>query len=157
MRRAIGLALAATALLAACSAQAIRPSSPTIEAAGLITEERLYSDRLSFQLEGGQTWEAQTGTFRWVMNWGGELLVAGSDANGRWVATLGPQGGLPRDCYFTPERGTEWGDGIAIGGVLFGKAPGFSSQPTPQVGIDYPAGTRFCFNGDGQVASVIPN
>jgi hypothetical protein len=152
------VALAAATLLVACSgSQTVRSPSSTIEAFGLIVEERFYPDRISFQLEDGQTWEAQTGTYRWVMNWGGKLLVAGSDANGRWIATLGPQGGLPKDCYFTPERGTEWGDGIAIAGVLFPKAPGFSFDSTPAVGGDYPLGTRFCFNVDGQVASVIPN
>lgn len=155
--RPIRLALAAATLLAACSAQSIRPQAPTIEAAGLFAEERAYPDRIWFRLESGETWEAQTGTYRWVMNWGGKLMLAGSDTNGRWIATLGHQGGLPEDCYFTPERGTEWGDAIAIAGVLFPKAPEFSFHSMPQVGLDYPAGTRFCFNADGQVASVIPN
>lgn len=147
----------AAVLLAACSAPAIRPPSPTIEAAGLIAEERLYADKLWFRLEDGQTWEAQTGTYRVIMDWGGRLLVVGSDATGRWVATLGPQGGLPQTCNFTPERGREWGDGIAIAGVLFDKAPGFTAESVPQVGSDYLPGTRFCLNATGQVASVIPN
>jgi hypothetical protein len=153
----IRLALVAAALLAACSSQAIRPPAPTIEAAGLFAEERAYPDRIWFSLQSGETWEAQTGTYQWVMNWGGKLLLAGSDADGRWVATLGHQDGLPKDCYFTPERGTEWGDGIAIAGVLFPKAPEFSFDSVPAAGSDYPIGTRFCFNVHGQVASVIPN
>ena len=157
MIRPIRLALAAVALLAACSAQAIKPPAPTIEAAGLFVAERTYPDRIWFRLESGETWEAQTGTYRWVMNWGGNLLLAGSDSNGRWIATLGHQDGLPKDCYFSPERGTEWGEGIAIAGVLFPKAPGLSFGSEPMVGSDYPIGTRFCFNVDGQVASVIPN
>jgi hypothetical protein len=157
MTRAICLVLAAGALLAACATQAIRPPAPTIETVGLIAEQRFYSDRIWFQLESGQTWEAQTGTFRQIMNWGGELLVAGSDANGRWFATLGHQGGLPKSCYFTPERGTEWGDGIAIAGVLFSKAPDFAFDSTPTIGGDYPLGARFCFNVGGQVTSVIQN
>ena len=153
----ICLALVAAALLASCSSQAIKPTAPTIEAAGLFAEERAYPDRIWFSLQSGETWEAQTGTYRWVMNWGGKLLLAGSDMHGRWIATLGHQDGLPRDCYFTPERGTEWGDGIAIAGVLFPKASGFSFDSVPPVGSDYPIGTRFCFNVQGQVASVIRN
>jgi hypothetical protein len=149
--------LTAVTFLTACSAQAIRPPTSTIEAVGLIAEERFYADRIWFRLEGGQTWEPQTGTYRIIMNWGTKLLVAGSDATGRWLATLGPQGGLPKTCYFTPERGTEWGDGIAIAGVLFPKAPGFSFDSTPGVGSDYPLGTRFCFNINGQIASAIAN
>jgi hypothetical protein len=149
--------MTATVLLAACSAPAIRPPSATIEAVGLIAEERFYPDKLWFRLEDGQTWEAQTRTYRVIMNWGGRLLIAGSDATGRWVATLGRQGGLPATCYFTPERGTEWGDGVAIAGVLFAKASGFSADFVPDAGRDYPMGTRFCLNTTGQVTSVIPN
>lgn len=149
--------ISAAGLLSACSTPAIRPASPTIEAVGLIAEERIYNDRIWFRLESGETWESPTGTYRMVMNWGTKLLVAGSDATGRWVVTLGPQGGLPKTCYFTPERGTEWGDGIAIAGVLFAKAPAFSADSVPDAGSDYPIGTRFCLNAAGQVTSVVPN
>ena len=130
----------AAALLAACSAQAVRPPSSIIEAVGPIDEQRIYPDKVVYRLENGQVWEAQTGTFRTIMDWGGTLLVAGSDADGRWVATLGPQDGLPETCYFTPERGTEWGDGIAIAGVLFAKAPGFSPDSMPELGSDHRSG-----------------
>jgi len=147
--------LVAAALLAACSAQTVRPPSSIIEAVGLIDEQRIYPDRVVYRLENGQVWEAQTGTFRTIMDWGGELLVAGSDVNGRWVATFGPQDGLPDTCYFTPERGTEWGSSIEIGGVLWQKAPGFPPGSTPAEGSDYPAGTRFCLNTMGQVNSII--
>ena len=155
-RNRLAIALG-VALLAACAGpQAVRPPSSTIEAVGLIADARFYPDRVVYRLESGSVWEGQVGSFRTIMDWGGKLLVAGSDADGRWVATLGPQGGLPETCYFTPERGTEWGDAIAIGGVLWEKAPTFSADPTPAVGSDYPVGTRFCLDTRGQVASVIP-
>jgi hypothetical protein len=152
-----GVALLAV-LLAACSGPgASRPAASTIDAVGLVSEQRIYPDRVFFTLDDGETWEGQAGTYRTVMDWGAKLLVAGWDADGRWVATFGTQGGLPDTCYFTPEAGTEWGDGIAIAGVLWPKAAGFSPDATPDVGSDYPAGTRFCLNTAGQVASTIPN
>lgn len=150
------IVLAAALLVACAGSEGPRPPSPTIEAVGLIVEERIYFDRVVYRLESGQTWEGNSGTFRTVMDWGAELLVAGIDADGRWVATLGHQGGLPDDCYFTPEPGTEWGDGIAIGGVLWKKATQFSAQSVPDVGRDYPGGTRFCLDESGQVTSIIP-
>lgn len=156
LRTTLVAMLAAATASAACSAPAVPPPSSSIEAAGLIADARFYDDRVVYTLESGRTWEAQTGTFRTVMDWGVKLLVAGQDANGRWIATFGTQAGLPDTCYFTPEPGTEWRDGIAIAGVLFPKAPGFSFA-TPALGRDYPIGTRFCFNLDGQVSSVIPN
>jgi len=144
------------ALLAACTgSQPVRPPSSTIEAVGLIADARFYPDRVVYRLESGHVWEGQIGSFRSVMDWGAKLLVVGSDADGRWVATLGTQGGLPDTCYFTPEVGTDWGDGIAIGGVMWEKAPGFSADPTPTVGRDYPGGTRFCLNTRGEVSTVI--
>jgi hypothetical protein len=149
--------LAAAGLLAACSQPVIRPSASRIEATGLITEQRIYADRVEYRLESGQIWEGRTGAFRTVMDWGAKLLVAGWDADGRWVATFGTQAGLPDTCYFTPERGTDWGDTIAIAGVLWPKAPGFAPSATPAVGSDYPAGTRFCLDPAGQIASIIPN
>ena len=145
-------------LLAACSAPAaIHPPTSTIRAVGLIADQRIYSDRIEFRLEGGLTWEGQVGSFRQILDWGARLLVVGTDPDGLWIATLGPQQGLPADCNFIPEPGTDWGDGIAIAGVLWQKAPGFSADETPGVGNDYPGGTRFCVNEHGQVASTIPN
>ena len=153
MGRWLGVAL----LLAACSAAAVRPPTSTIDAVGLIADERIYADRVEFRLEGGQSWQGQTGTFRQILDWGARLLVVGTDPDGVWIATLGPQDGLPADCNFIPEPGTDWGDGIAIAGVLWEKAPVFSPAETPNVGSDYPGGTRFCVNEQGQVASIIPN
>lgn len=147
----------AAVLLAACSgSEASQPPASTIVSVGLISEQRIYSDRVVFTLENGETWEGQTGTYRTVMDWGAKLLVVGHDAEGLWIATLGPQGGLPESCYFTPEPGTEWSDGIAIGGVLWPKASSFSADTTPSVGNEYPGGTRFCLDEAGQVTSVIP-
>lgn len=151
-------ALAAAAVLSAClGPQASRPPPSTIVAIGLIAEERENDGSLWFQLEDGQTWEATTGTYRRISDWGMRLLVAGTDASGIWVATFGPQQGLPADCYFSPEVGTEWGDGIAINGVVWPKAPSFVADSTPSIGRDYPGGTRFCLNPAGQIASTIPN
>lgn len=151
-------ALAAVAMLSGClGSPAIRPPSSTIAAVGLIDGERESAGTLIFQLEGGRTWEARAGTYRWITNWGMKLLVAGTDASGIWVATFGPQQGLPQDCYFSPEVGTEWGDGIAIRGIFWPKAPSFVADPIPSVGSDYPIGTRFCLNPAGQIASMIPN
>jgi hypothetical protein len=100
--------LVAAVLLAACSGpQASRPAASTIDVVGLIGEQRIYSDKVAFTLENGQTWEGLNGTYRTVMDWGAKLLVVGHDAEGVWIATLGPQGGLPETCYFTPEPGTE--------------------------------------------------
>jgi hypothetical protein len=149
--------LVAAVLLAACSGpQGSPPAASTIDMIGLISDFRIHSDGVAVTLENGQTWEGLNGTYRTVMDWGAKLLVVGHDAEGVWIATLGPQGGLPDSCYFTPEPGTEWGDGIAIGGVLWPKASSFSAETTPSVGSEYPGGTRFCLDGAGQVTSVIP-
>lgn len=155
--RGTGLLAAAVLLIACAGPQASHPAASTIDVVGLISAQRIYADEVVFTLENGETWSGQTGTYRTVMDWGAKLLVVGHDAEGQWIATLGPQGGLPESCYFTPEPGTEWADGIAIAGVLWPKAAEFSPDATPAVGSDYPAGTRFCLNTAGQVASIIPN
>lgn len=156
MARWLGWLLATLTLLAACSQPAIRPATSTIHVVGLIAEERLYGDKVVYTLESGQSWEAQAGTFRSIMNLATRLLVVGSDANGVWVATLGPQDGLPPDCNFTHDRGAEWVDAVAIAGVLWEKAPGFAADPMPSLGSDYPPATRFCMNENGKVTSTIP-
>ena len=119
--------LAAAVLLIACAGpQASHPAASSIDVVGLISAQRIYADEVVFTLENGKTWSGQTGTYRTVMNWGAKLLVVGHDAEGLWIATFGPQGGLPESCYFTPEPGTEWADGFAIAGDLWAKAAEFS-------------------------------
>jgi hypothetical protein len=150
--------LIAAFLLQACGlpASATRPPTSSIETVGIVTAVRIYQDRVEYRLADGRSWTAAPGTYRTVMDWGAKLLVVGSDPHGRWLATFGPQDGLPDDCYFTPEPGTDWGDGIAIAGVLWHKAAEF--QPAggvPGIGKDYAGGTRFCLDEDGLVASTI--
>ena len=64
----------------------------------------------------------------------GELVIIGSDAQGNFVASFPLQGGLPPDCYRENAVGIERGDYIEAEGVLWAKAPDFTSLVQPAVG-----------------------
>jgi hypothetical protein len=87
--------------------------------------------------------------------WDGPLVVLGYDAEGQFVASFMPQGGLPDDCYVENAMGTEWGRYVELRGVLWAKADTFPSDGIPGYGEQYSTGTRFCFNADGKVGSLV--
>jgi hypothetical protein len=143
-------------LLAACSRGAdVAPPPPTIEAVGVATDVRIYADHIRYEFADGSVHEV-TSHYRQLGDGAGfGLVVIGSDAEGAFVATFPTQGGLPPACYRDNGVGVERGGHVELWGVLFAKAPGFPSEVEPELGAEYPAGTRFCLNDRGLVTSVI--
>jgi len=94
----------------------------------------------------------------------GDLLLAGSTTDGRWLAFLAPaNGSLPSDCYAVHGYATDEGDWIQTDiGLRLRKAPDFDPgllpavpggyTPTSHPGLRYDAvGQTLCVNGDGLV------
>ncbi len=68
------------------------------------------------------------------------LGLIGFDARGPFVAAFPIQAGLPPDCYRENAEGIERGAYIETEGVLWSKAPSFTSPIHPDVGSAYPGG-----------------
>lgn len=148
------------AALSSCSGQAPTLFPPTLERVGLIVTAEAHSGFVRFTLSDGGTWEARTGAYRAIgHDGGGGLLVAGRDQHGRFLAIFPTQDGLPSDCYVENATGVERDAYIELRGVLWDKAPDFTSAvPIPSVGGEYASGTRFCLNEFGRVAATVaPN
>lgn len=144
--------------LVACTTERARPAPPTIEVAGLIETVEIHAESVRYRLADGRTWEAPNGVYRTVRpgSTGGGLLVAGTDAAGRFVATFSTQDGLPKDCYVENATGIDWRDGIELRGIYWVKDAGFTSDVSvPEAGAAYPSGTRFCLDGGGRITSAI--
>jgi hypothetical protein len=62
---------------------------------------------------------------------------------------------LPPDCFRENDIGIERGKYIETEGVLWPKAPSFTSPIHADIGSAYPGGTRFCFNDHGLITEVI--
>ncbi len=148
--------LLAVALLGACGRE-LSLMPPTIEIAGIVVGADADSSTVRYTLIDGRAWTANTDVYRLLSSsWAGDLLVAGADAEGRFLATFMRQKGLPADCYVENTTGVEWGDYIEIRGVLWSKAPGFhAGGGVPPRGREYPGGTRFCFGQDGFIFSTV--
>jgi hypothetical protein len=154
--RSIGLAAVLFAVLAGCASGAKpAPSPPTIEAVGVATDVRIYADRTRNVFADGNVHEVPASDRQ--LGDGGlfDLVVIGSDAEGRFVLTFPLQADLPPDCYRENGVGIERGAHIELWGILLEKAPGFSSPVETAIGAEYPGGTRFCLNDHGLVTSVI--
>jgi hypothetical protein len=131
------------------------PSPPTIQAVGVATDVRIYPDHTRYVFADGTVHEVPPEYRQLGDGAGFGLVVIGSDEDGPFVLTFPLQADLPPDCYRENGVGIERGDHIELWGVLFAKAPGFSSPVLPTLGAEYPAGTRFCLNDRGLVTSVI--
>jgi hypothetical protein len=153
--RGIGLAAVLAVGLAGCASGAgPAPSPPIIEAVGVVTDVRIYADRTRYTFADGSVHEVPA-SYRQLGDGGFGLALIGSDADGPFVLTFPLQADLPPDCYRENGVGIERGRHIELWGVLFEKAPGFTSPGVPQVGTEYPGGSRFCLDDHGLVTSVI--
>ena len=88
--------------------------------------------------------------------------MAGTDAEGSFVALVGSQDGLPDECPFAVRYGgREWVDSIESQGVVWQKAPGFerpgfeSEVNLPAAGDPYPDNAILCLDGDARVTRVM--
>jgi len=154
--RLVATALVAAALLVACGRE-LSVEPPRIEVAGVVIGAREDAVSARYTLSDGRVWTANKDVYRLLtVGWSGDLLVAGTDTDGQFVATFMRQDGLPADCYVENRPGVEWGDYIEIRGVLWPKAPGFrAGGDVPSRGSAYEGGTRFCFDRDGLIASTV--
>ena len=143
-------------LIVACAPATPSVEPPTITKVGLVEDAR-FSTTIQYTFADGSTLEVNPSGYRDVgpQDWSGRLVVLGYDAEGQFVASYLPQGGLPDDCYVENQVGTEWGDYIEIRGVLWSKADAFAAHAQPAYGAKYATGTRFCFNTDGEITSTI--
>lgn len=152
------LMLGASLLLVSCeSVSPPPPAPPVIEFVGIPSESRMSATTVTYVLANGGTLEIDVAGYRVLgpHNWSGELVILGSDAEGMFVASFLPQGGLPDDCYVENEVGIDRGPYIEIRGVLWRKAPSFVAAEPVTPDRRYPAGTRFCFDESGEITSTI--
>ena len=118
------------------------------------TEVRFYQGYVRIVFADGTVHEVLAG-YRQIGTTGFGVTIIGSDRSGPFVASFPTQAGLPPDCYRENAVGIERGQYIEAEGVLWSKAPTFTSAIHPDVGSAYPAGTRFCFNSHGLITTVI--
>lgn len=132
------------------------PEPPTIEAVGVATDVRINADNMRITLEDGSVHEI-SGSYRQLGDacCGFGVVIIGSDSEGPFIAGFPTQDGLAPDCYRDNAPGTERGGYIETWGVMWAKAASFVAPVIPDDGMPYPAGTRFCFNTQGQIASTI--
>ena len=146
------------AIFAACAATPAPPAAPpVIEFAGIPTENRMGETSVTYVLADGGTLEVDYAGYRVLgpHDWSGELIVLGSDADGLFVASFMPQGGLPDDCYVENEVGIDRGAHIETRGVLWRKAGSFAAAQVVLPDEVYPAGTRFCFDEAAEITSTV--
>ena len=158
VKRGGGLAatLALFVALTGCSlGSSPAPSPPTIQAVGVATDVRIYQDHVRYVFADGSVHEVPL-SYRQFGDGGlGGLVVIGSGSRGNFVASFPTQAGLPTDCYRENAEGIERGAYIQTQGVLWTKASSFTSTVHPDAGSEYPGGTRFCFNEQGLITTVI--
>jgi len=139
------------------SSPAVEPlEPPIIEFAGLVSDVRVAGGAVEFTDPAGRVRAIDLGDYRQIGEHPccGELLILGSDAAGRFMASFLPQGGLPEDCDVENDPGVDRGASVEILGILWRKAPGFVA--TVPSGAPYPAGTRFCFDATGRIGGTVP-
>lgn len=152
-------ALLIALVLYGCSAAPPAPSAPpTLDVVGRISAVEIHTGFVRYGLADGSTWDFPDGTYRLVGDGGhgGRLLVVGRDSQGQFIATFMTQDGLPADCYFENATGIERGAYIELRGILWAKAPAFSSDVlVPPVGYAYLSGTRFCLDATARVTRAV--
>lgn len=145
-------------LLVSCEAVPPPPADPpNIEFVGAPSEIRLGPTTVTYVLADGGTLEVDVDDYRVLgpHDWSGKLIVLGSDAEGLFVASFMPQGGLPAECYVENEVGIDRGTYIETRGVLWRKALAFAAAEIVLPDQRYPAGTRFCFNEAAEITSTV--
>jgi hypothetical protein len=138
--------------------QGTPPAVPTIAKAGVVTNVRIYNEKVRYTFSDGEVREVPTQGYRDLTSngcGGFGLVIQGQDLDGPFVAAFMAQDGLPSDCYIENGVGIERGAYIESSGVLWAKSPRFTSSISPALGEPYPMGTRFCFNDDGLIQSTI--
>lgn len=153
----------AGSLIGACSPAepSPPPAPPTFEALGILVSELVADPIRTYGLADGRSIDVSIDATRVLFNGGGlgQPFVLGSDANGSFVAIFSHQDGLPDDCHIPGIGvvGIERGDFIEINNVLWRKSPSFeAAMALPAVGREYPSATRFCFDDQAEVASIVP-
>lgn len=149
--------LPALGLLSACAAPTEPPPlPPELLVVGTVVEVR-FEDGRQYLLDDGRTIEALPPARILFEGGPGQPLVLGRDAAGEFVGVFMAQEGLPADCHLPGlgPAGIERGTYIEIDGILWAKAPGFTSTETPVDGA-YAGSTRFCFNVRAEVAYTVP-
>ena len=134
------------------------PADSAIEIVGTIKGESTRDSVTEFELTDGRRISVDFSLKRRVGPPGGSpaILVVGQDDRGDWAAVVGHQAGTPEGCHVLNQLGYELGQSIAIGGVSWRKAPGFSTPlPTPQRLQPYEPGARFCLDDNAQVQEVL--
>jgi hypothetical protein len=153
--RQSGIAAALLLMVGCNQAQTPAPSTPTIDAVGVATDVRIYAEHMRITLDDGSVHEISPSYRQLGECCGFWLTIIGSDGQGPFLASFPTQDGLPADCFRENAVGIERGRYIETQGVMWAKAPTFAAPDTPDAGSMYPAGTRFCFNAQGMVASTI--
>jgi hypothetical protein len=136
-------------------------SPPTLEVLGTFAGEEIADPDRTYILADGRRLHVSIDTTRVLFDGGGlgQPVVLGSDANGEFVAVFTHQNGVPADCHLPgiAAVGIERGAFIEIKGILWRKSPSFRSPvAVPPNGREFSSSTRFCFNDQAQVASIIP-
>lgn len=161
MRPKLGvLLLVLSSVLSACFAPGPNPPTtlvpPTIQIAGIATSVTQDNDAAHYELSDGRTFTARFINTRLLTDsWGGQLIVAGQDADGPFLAAYMTQGGLPDDCYVDNSRGIDRGFFVELRGVLWRKAGGFVQAQVVSPDFSYPGATRFCFNANAEITRTI--
>lgn len=156
----VGLLAVATLVVACGEAKpAQRPSPPALEAVGVVVDELYFDDRTVFKLVDGTVWERRNDQFRFRYQYSARstLFVSGTDAEGTYVYLIGGSRDIPAECrHAIGWGGREWGDGIEVEGLLWMKAPAFSTSVDPvPVGIEYPTTIRFCLDDRARVIAAV--
>ena len=159
----LALAALAAAVLGGCSwapAATSPPSPPTIQAIGILADERIADPDRTYILDDGRAFEVSITTTRLLFDGGvGQPFVLGTDGAGPFVAVFAHQDGLPEDCHI-PGIGAhaiERGAFVEIAGVLWRKASTFQSPVAlPALGASFDTSLRFCFNEQAEVVSIVP-
>jgi hypothetical protein len=162
MTRHRRLGIAGALVLAACGVAptpepaAVVTEPPDIEFSGVVTDVRIFADRVEFTDARGVVHSVSgPKDYRDVgwSGWDGPLLILGRDDVGPFVAGFMAQDGLPPDCYVQRDPGVERGSHVEIAGILWRKAPGFTASI--EFGEPYPPGSRFCLDERGLIDGVV--
>lgn len=119
--------------------------------------ERVADPIRTYILADGRSFSVSMNDTRVLFEGGlGSPFVLGTDARGSFVAVFSRQDGLPRDCHIVPAGGYDGidrGPFVEVEGVLWRKAPNFTSQPAVPLSPGAAPSTQYCFNERAEVTS----
>lgn len=134
----------------------VKPFSPTVVGVIERWEPPTASQISTYTLTDGTRIEMTSGT-RTIFATGdslGDLMAAGSDEAGPWVAFATHVAGSAPDCFKSLGIVLDAGDDVFFEGYLFQKAPGFTTSfSSTKPGERYPVGNP-CFDAQFQVVRV---